>query len=101
MRVLLVEDDADLASSVAQAIRESGLAVDVARTGPEALRAALSFDYAAVVLDLLIPGMHGLAVLREVRATKPRLPVLVMSALDRTEERVDGLDRGADDYLAK
>jgi DNA-binding response OmpR family regulator len=101
MRVLLVEDDADLATSVAQAIREAGWAVDVERTGPEALRAALSFDYAAVLLDLLIPGLHGLAVLREVRKAKPRMPVLVLSALDRTEERVDGLDRGADDYLAK
>jgi|SRR5262245_220682 len=101
MRVLLVEDDPDLASSVAQAIRESGLAVDVARTGPEGLRCALAFDYAAMLLDLLLPGLHGLALLREVRRAKPRLPVLVLSALDRTEERVDGLDRGADDYLAK
>lgn len=101
MRVLIIEDDPDLASAVAQAVRESGMSADVAPSGPEGLRLAVGFDYAAVLLDLLLPGLHGLAVLRELRRVKPRQPILVLSALDQVEERVDGLDRGADDYLPK
>ena len=101
MRILLVEDDVALSSSIAQAIRESGFAVDVARSGTDGLASALDFDYALVILDLLLPGKHGLAVLKELRAVKPRMPVLILSALDDVDERVDGLDRGADDYLAK
>src|SRR5262245_2331875 len=101
MRLLLVEDDPGLSRSVAQAIREAGFAVDVAATGPEGLRLATSFDYALVVLDLLLPGLPGLPVLKAIRKHRPRQPVLVLSALDEVAERVDGLDRGADDYLAK
>ncbi len=101
MRILLVEDDLALSASVSQAIRESGFSVDVAHTGPEGLSAALAFDYALVVLDLLLPGKHGLEVLKDLRRAKPRLPVLILSALDEVGQRVDGLDRGADDYLAK
>jgi len=101
VRILVVEDDAELAKTVAQAIRESGLSADVAGTGPEGLRLAKAFDYALVVLDLLLPGLHGLAVLKGIREAKPDLPVLILTALDEVDERVAGLDRGADDYLAK
>lgn len=101
MRILVVEDDPALSASIAQAIREGGFAVDVRHTGPSGLEAALQFEYALVVLDLLLPGKHGLTVLKELRAAKPRLSILILSALDEVAERVDGLDRGADDYLAK
>src|SRR5258708_5658475 len=101
MRILVIEDDVDLAASVAQGIRESGLSADVAHTGTEGLRLALAFDYQLVVLDLLLPGLHGLALLRRLRAEKPRQPVLVLTALCDVQERVQGLDRGADDYLGK
>jgi DNA-binding response OmpR family regulator len=99
--MLVIEDDVDLAASVAQAVQESGFGADVAHSGPEGLRLAAGFEYSLVVLDLLLPGMHGLAVLKELRRIKPRLPILVLSALADVEERVVGLDRGADDYLAK
>src|SRR5436190_1662840 len=101
MRMLVIEDDLELASSVAQALRENGIGADVAHSGPDGLRLAGGFEYSLVILDLLLPGMHGLAVLKELRRTRPRLPVLVLSALADVEERIVGLDRGADDYLAK
>jgi two-component system copper resistance phosphate regulon response regulator CusR len=101
MRILLIEDERELARTIAQAIVEQGLAADVAHDGEEGLRLALEHDYDAVVLDLLLPKRHGLEVLREIRAAKPSLPVLVLTALDQVEERIDGLDRGADDYLTK
>ncbi len=101
VRILVVEDDPALCDAVTQAIGESGFPVDAARTGPEGLRLATSFDYGLIVLDLLLPGLHGLAVLREAKRAKPELPVLVLSALADVEERIDGLDHGADDYLAK
>ena len=101
MRVLVVDDERELAGTVAQALRESGLAADVAYDGEEALRLALSSAYDAVVLDLLLPRRPGLSVLKEIRRAKPKLPVLLLSALDKVEQRVDGLDRGADDYLPK
>ena|SRR5437868_2438940 len=101
MRVLVVDDERELAGTVAQALRESGLAADVAYDGEEALRLALGSAYDAVVLDLLLPRRPGLSVLKEIRRAKPKLPVLLLSALDKVEQRVDGLDRGADDYLPK
>ena len=101
MRMLVIEDDVELAASVAQAVQESGIAADVAHSGPEGVRLAAGFDYSLVILDLLLPGMHGLAVLKELRRTKPRLPILVLSALADVEEKIAGLDRGADDYLGK
>ena len=101
MRVLVIDDERDLAATVAQALRETGVSADTAYDGEEGLRLALGGTYDAVVLDLLLPKRPGLSVLRELKRIKPKLPILVLSALDRVEERVDGLDRGADDYLAK
>lgn len=101
MRVLVIEDDLELAASVAQALQENGFAADVAHTGPDGLRTAVAFEYSLVVLDLLLPGLHGLAVLKELRRSRPRLPILVLSALADVQERIEGLDRGADDYLGK
>jgi len=101
MRVLIVEDERAVARTLAEAIQEAGFAVDLAFDGDEGLRLGREFSYDAVVLDLLLPGKHGLSVLRELRTEKPTLPILVLSALDQLDERVDGLDRGADDYLSK
>lgn len=101
MRILVVEDEPQLARTLAQAIRESGYAADTALDGEAGLALALQHDYDAVILDLLLPKKHGLAVLREVRQAKPSLPILVLTALDEVAEKVEGLDRGADDYLTK
>jgi two-component system copper resistance phosphate regulon response regulator CusR len=101
MRILVVEDEPQLARTVSQALRESGYAADVALDGEEGLRLGLEHDYDGVVLDLLLPKKHGLAVLRELRRAKPSLPILVLTALDEVDEKVDGLDKGADDYMTK
>ncbi len=101
MRILVVEDEPQLSRTVAQALRESGFAADTALDGEAGLRLGLEHDYDAVVLDLLLPKRHGLSVLKELRTKKPALPILVLTALDQTDEKVDGLDKGADDYLTK
>lgn len=101
MRILVIEDEPELARTIAQALEESGFAADTALDGEKGLTLALGHPYDALVLDLLLPKRHGLSVLRELRRKKPDLPVLLLTALDRTEEKVDGLTKGADDYLAK
>ncbi len=100
MRLLLVEDDPDLRSTVAQALREAGYAVDTAEDGSEGLFKAQSWDYDALVLDLMLPGLDGWEVLRSLRKTKTT-PVLLLTARDAVADRVRGLDSGADDYLIK
>jgi two-component system OmpR family response regulator len=100
VRVLLVEDEPDLASTIAQALRESGYAVDVATDGQQAIEKATSWEYDALVLDLMLPKRSGLEVLRTVR-TERSTPVLILSARDTLADRVSGLDLGADDYLVK
>ena len=101
MRILVVEDEPALARTLAKALEEDGYAADVALDGETGLRLARAHDYALLVLDLLLPKRHGLSVLKELARDKPELPILVLSALDQVEERVDGLDRGASDYLTK
>ena len=101
MRILVIEDEPELARTIAQALEESGFAADTALDGEKGLVLAQAHPYDALVLDLLLPKRHGLSVLREIRRTKPTLPVLLLTALDRTDEKVDGLSKGADDYLAK
>ena len=100
MRVLVVEDEPDLLRALCQALREEGYAVDPADDGQAALVKALSWDYDVVVLDLMLPKMSGLDMLRELRKRK-RTPVLVLTAKDTVDDRVAGLDSGADDYLVK
>lgn len=100
MRLLLVEDEADLLQSLAKALREEGYAVDTAADGEEGLYKAESWDYDAVVLDILLPKLDGWEVLRRLRKTKPT-PVLMLTARDASRDRVRGLDTGADDYLVK
>ncbi len=100
MRVLVVEDEADLARAVKQALAEEGFSVDVAADGETGAYNALSLDYDAVVLDIMLPKMDGWAVLARIREKK-RTPVLLLTARDGVSDRVRGLDGGADDYLTK
>lgn len=100
MRLLIVEDEPDLLSSLAGALRDDGYAVDEAADGEDGLAKALHCEYDAIVLDVMLPGMSGFAVLDRLRVRK-KTPVLMLTARNRTPDRVRGLDGGADDYLAK
>ncbi len=101
MRVLLVEDDPMIGCSVQQALREASYAVDWVQDGPAALTTLQAERYDMVLLDLGLPGLDGMQVLQQLRARADQVPVLVISARDNTNERVGGLDAGADDYLGK
>ncbi len=100
MRILIVEDEADLLTSLAQALREEGYAVDVAPDGEEGLYKAESWEYDAIVLDVMLPRLDGWQVLERLRRTK-KTPVLMLTARDASRDRVRGLDTGADDYVVK
>jgi two-component system copper resistance phosphate regulon response regulator CusR len=101
MRLLLVEDDARIARFVAKGLREQAYAVDVAVTGDDALYQAAVNTYDLVILDVMIPGRDGFAVCRELRKGGQRMPILMLTARDAVEDRIAGLDHGADDYLTK
>ena len=100
MRILVVEDEADLLRGLAQALREEGYAVDTAADGEEGLFKAESWDYDALVLDVMLPKLDGWNVLQRLRKVK-KTPVLMLTARDQTRDRVKGLDSGADDYVIK
>jgi two-component system OmpR family response regulator len=100
MRVLIVEDEPDLLSSLVKALREDGYAVDAAADGEEGLYKAENYDYDAVVLDIMLPGIDGWELLCRLRKTK-KTSVLMLTARDAIRDRVRGLDTGADDYLVK
>jgi two-component system copper resistance phosphate regulon response regulator CusR len=101
MRLLVVEDDARIARFVAKGLREQAYAVDVAGTGEDALYQAAVNTYDLVILDVMIPAPDGFAVCRELRKSGQRMPILMLTARDAVEERIAGLDHGADDYLTK
>ena len=101
MRVLVVEDDRKVADFIQRGLEQEGYAVDVLTEGTSAGEQAAVIDYDAVVLDVMLPGRSGFQVLRDVRARKPSLPVLILTAKGSIEERVAGLNAGADDYMAK
>lgn len=101
MRILVADDEAKIAQFIRKGLKEEGYAVDVAPDGDEALNLALHEDYDAVVLDIMLPGIDGIGVLRKIRATRPDLPVMLVSARDGVSDKVRGLDAGADDYLTK
>ena len=101
MHVLLVEDDAPLAESIATAMRAHGWRADVSARGEPVPASLLKDEYDALVLDIGLPGIDGLETLRRVREQGSRLPVLLLSARDAVEDRVRGLECGADDYLVK
>ena len=101
MHVLVVEDDRKTAAFVGKALTAAGYAVDVLGNGDEALDAICRTPFDAVVLDIMLPGRDGLSVVRQLRGRRNRTPVLLLSARGAVDERVEGLDAGADDYLAK
>src|SRR5262252_1361479 len=100
MRVLVVEDEPDLLGSLLRALRDEDYAADGAGDGEEGLYKAQNYDYDAVVLDIMLPGIDGWELLRRLRKTK-KTPVLMLTARDAVPDRVRGLDTGADDYLVK
>ena len=101
MRILVVEDEAGIARFICQGLSETGYVVDVASDGQEGLDYALAAPYDLIILDILLPKMDGLRLLRELRDRGVRTPVLLLTALDAVDDRVRGLDSGADDYLVK
>jgi two-component system copper resistance phosphate regulon response regulator CusR len=101
MRVLLVEDEPHAAQVLAKGLREQAYAVDVAADGEAALFQAGTSDYDALILDLMLPRVDGLAVCRSIRDAGSAVPILMLTARDAVESRIEGLDSGADDYLVK
>jgi len=101
MRVLLIEDEPGVASFISRGLREASCDVDLADNGIDGARLALTADYDVIVLDLMLPGKDGFAVLRDLRSHDIRSHVICLTARDAVEDRVRGLDLGADDYLAK
>lgn len=101
MRILVAEDDQPVASFLKKGLEAEHYAVDVVPDGQEALYMAEEYDYDLVLLDLILPKMDGLQVLRQIRNRKKNLPVLVLTGRARIEDRVKGLDLGADDYMVK
>ena len=100
MRILLAEDDRIIADGLSRSLRKAGYAVDCAYTGIDADTALMTNVYDLVILDLGLPKLPGLDVLRRLRARKSSTPVLILTALDGIDDRVKGLDLGADDYMA-
>jgi two-component system, OmpR family, response regulator len=101
VRILLVEDEIKMARAIRRGLEQEGYAVDAVGDGEEALFQATEFDYDAIVLDLMLPGVDGLSVCRSLRSAGRWAPVLVLTARDAVEDRIRGLDAGADDYLVK
>lgn len=101
MRILVVEDEPGIANFVRQGLTEAGYAVDLAWDGREGLDYALAADYDVLVLDIMLPKMDGLELLRELRRLGDKTPALMLTARDTVDNRVEGLDAGADDYLVK
>jgi len=101
VRVLLIEDDRRLAASVQRGLGESGLAVDVVHEADEGIAAVTSTPYDVIVLDVMLPGLDGFAVSRQLRQEKVSTPIMMLTARDAVDDRVRGLEAGADDYMVK
>ena len=101
MRILIAEDDKPVASFVQKGLEAEQYAVDIAQDGDEAQFMVSQFEYDVAVLDLTLPRVDGLDVLKHIRESKPAMPVLILTGRNRVEDRVKGLDLGADDYLTK
>ncbi len=101
MRILIIEDEQKVADFVRKGLQQEGYAVDIARDGEEGAYQAENFDYDGVILDLMLPKLMGLEVLKQIRARNLSLPVLILTAKGAVEDRVTGLDSGASDYLVK
>jgi DNA-binding response OmpR family regulator len=101
MRILLVEDERGIADFVERALRSQGHAVEVVADGTEGSRRAITGDLDLVILDVMLPGRNGIEVLEEIRAVKPALPVVMLTARAEVADKVAGLDAGATDYITK
>ncbi|MDD4851217.1 MAG: response regulator transcription factor [Gemmiger sp.] len=101
MRILLVEDDLNLCAALRPVLKAAGFTLDEAHDGDDGLQLLRQNCYAAAILDRMLPGLEGLALLRQARGSGVATPVLMLTAMGRVADRVDGLDAGADDYLAK
>jgi two-component system OmpR family response regulator len=101
MRVLVVEDELQMATLIRHGLLKEGLAVDIASSGEDSLWMVGAVDYDAIVLDVMLPGADGFETCRQIRAKGVRAPVLMLTARDSVDDRVAGLDSGADDYLVK
>ncbi len=101
MRLLLIEDYKPLQQSLTKGLREAGFAVDTTRDGQEGLWYAIGNEYDVIILDLMLPGMDGLEILKKIRTQGRKSHVLILTAKDTLQDRVTGLDLGADDYLVK
>ena len=101
MRALLIEDDQGIRKSVSHGLRESGFVVDTAADGAEGMTLAISEPYDVLILDLMLPGRDGFSILKDLRLRGHKTPVICLTARDAVEDRVRGLDLGADDYMAK
>ena len=101
MRILVVEDEKSIAGFIRQGLTEAGYAVDVAADGRDGLEYALAADYDVMVLDIMLPEMDGLDLIRQLRQRGNKVPALMLTARDTVDDRVRGLDAGADDYLVK
>lgn len=101
MRVLVIEDDTAIAAHVAKGLREAGMVVDICNDGRDGLYAVANNDHDVIVLDRMLPGVDGMTILQTMRASANRTPVLMLTALGETDDRVEGLRKGSDDYLGK
>jgi len=101
MRILFAEDDRQLRASITRGLREASYEVDAVQTGTQAFALATSNDYDLLLLDILLPGRGGIDICQDMRARGSRVPILMLTALDAVEQRIAGLDAGADDYLTK
>lgn len=101
MKVLIVEDEPKTANALVRGLKQEGFGTDVADNGVDGLHLALTSDYDLVVLDVMLPKCDGRSVLAAIKVARPSLPVILLTALDAVQERVKGLDAGADDYLVK
>lgn len=101
MRILVVEDDKKVASFIAKGFEQEGHAVDIAHDGETGESQAVSFDYDVVVLDVMLPRLSGFDVVVGIRRRKPRLPIIMLTAKGELDDRIAGLNKGADDYMVK
>jgi DNA-binding response OmpR family regulator len=101
MRILVVEDERKVTEFLRMGLREAGYEVDVAYDGPQGLYKSTSLSFDLIILDVILPGMNGFELCRKIRETQTEVPILMLTALGTTDDKIDGFDSGADDYLVK
>ena len=101
MRILIIEDDTTIALFLEKGLKEAGFSVDIAHDGIEGLSLALTEPYAAAIVDIMLPGLDGLSLIEKIRTKNISIPVLILSAKQTVDDRVEGLQRGGDDYMVK